>query len=104
MENNYILDLFVSKISEFSVKDLEYAIQNDVSISKLLIEHESKLIRLGKLYALLKKKEKDLLTLENIILLLEMKRPDMASYMKSSRKNLIWLNRQIEEIKRLLWG
>ena len=100
----FVEEFFLNLIKDFSGSDLSYAVYNDISLIDAAAENNSKLLSFGFKMAKKFSGYSMYLTTDNVIDWLSEKRPDFYVAVKISKKHYDWLDRNVNEVKRFLFG
>jgi hypothetical protein len=95
--------IFIDIIKRYNGTDLKYAIQKDIDLAQLMKQYAGYLINIGRVFAKFYQSQSYQLNVENILLYLSEKRPDLYNVIMSEPKGYDWLNTQIKNIKNLFF-
>jgi len=94
--------IILGLIKDFNKKDLEYAIERNISLAKLILTYEPHLITFARLAYPFLKNDGHLINYRTVTSWLKEVRPDLYEVIVTSRKAQIWLEKQINEVKKLI--
>lgn len=96
--------LFIKLLEDFDTDDLEYATKNNVSLILLTQKHKPKLLNIASSLASNFKNQGHLLTIDNVMKWLEMKRRDFWFKIILDEKKRDWLAKQVYDYRVFLFG
>jgi len=94
--------VFMEILSNFNVKDLKYAIEKDVNLASLMAEKIPTIVKTIRIFSQFYNNQKDEVNANNIILYLSEKKPDFAQIL-ATRQGRIWLDKNLLNVKRILF-
>jgi len=96
--------LFMKLLEDFSSNDLEYAVENNVSLLLLTQEYRPKMLMLASGIARNFRGQGHLLNIDNVIKWLEANRKDFSIKIITDNNKKEWLKRQVDDFRNFLFS
>jgi len=94
--------IIVSILGRFSANDLKKAIEKNISLAVLLKQYGKDILAVVRQFRFMYKEHLDQFNVYNTLKWLKVKRKDLYDVFISDIKSYKWLEKQIEDIKKLL--
>jgi hypothetical protein len=95
--------VFLELIKNYNSKDISFAIDKNINLIEMISHHASYLIKVASTFSFFYKSRKSELTTESFLNYLKYRRPDLYSVVISSPKGRLWVSRNINSFKRLVF-
>lgn len=95
--------IFLDLIKDYTPKDLEKAINENVNLSTLVKQYIPYMVKTARVFAPLFSSQKGNLNVENMLYYMKGKRPELVKVIILNKKGIKWMETNIKDIKALLW-
>lgn len=95
--------IFLDMIKDYTPKDLEKAIKENVNLSALVKQYMPYMVNTARVFAPLFSSQKGNLNVENMLYYMKCKRPELVRVIILNKKGIKWMETNIKDIKALLW-
>lgn len=96
--------IVLSLLTGWKKDHLKFAVSEDISLAKLLIENKRDIVKIGKIFSGFYSNQRDELNTKNVLIWIQENRPDLFTVFDESKEAKLWLAKQVKEIKELLFN
>lgn len=98
-----IEELFMSLLEEFNVRDLDFAVRENISLLEQTLQYRPHVLRMAERMAKQFNGCKEYVTTENVMIWLNRRRYDFYASLILDGGRKRWLGIQVEQFKKYLW-